>query len=166
MCIFSIFFCIFCHICQKCHIETGMCIHLVCVCIFFCIFCILCILIFHLHILAYSAYSTYLYLAYSTYCAYFAYFTCCGYVFQHYMGALIGDMHVSILHIVHIEHIFHILHIFYIQECDKWTCKPHPSCNRCPFPCPAAVSCSNVQYRDNTAWDVKRISRLSRRFLR
>ncbi len=120
------------------------------------------------HILAYSACSTYLYLAYSTYCAYFSCFTYCGYVFQLYLGALIGDMQVSILHIVHIEHIFHVLHIFYIHECDKWTCKPHPSCKCCPVPCPAAVSCSNVQYRDNSIQDVKRISRLqvSRCFLR
>ncbi len=110
-----------------------MCIHLVCVCILFCIFCMLCILIFHLQILAYSAYSTYMYLVYSTYCAYFSYFTYCGYVIQHNLGALIGDMQVRIVHTVHIGHIFHIFHIFYNHECDKCTCKPHPCYNHCPF---------------------------------
>jgi hypothetical protein len=133
------------------------------VCIFICIFCTLCILIFHLHILAYSAYSAYQYLAYSTYCAYFAYFTYGGYVFHHY---LIGDMQVSILHIANIEHINHIYHIFIFRNVINGLCQPHPSCHSCPFQCPAASSCSNAQYMDNTIWDVKRISRLSRRFLR
>jgi hypothetical protein len=51
---------------------------------------------------------------------------------RHFLGALLGDMQVDILHIMHIYHIYRIKHICHIQEFDKWTCEPHPSCHRCP----------------------------------
>ncbi len=38
---------------------------------------------------------------------------------------------MHILHILHFSNIYHIKHILNIQEYDKWTCEPHPSCYRC-----------------------------------
>ena len=50
---------------------------------------------------------------------------------RHSIGAILGDqqVHISILVICCIFCI--LMHILHIQEFDKMTCEPHPSCHRC-----------------------------------
>jgi hypothetical protein len=56
---------------------------------------------------------------------------------RHGVGAALGDQQVHIVFCTYFAylpslcHIDRILHILHIQEFDKWTCEPHPSCRRC-----------------------------------